>query len=131
VITVSPLLPIRDPGEFFARVARAADAVVIDHFIGGDGTPDGSRTRRTALPAAMEAVLPGSSSLAYRDLVVARACEVMPGRVGVGRDGFAGRMLPASALPPTRALEDDHLLRGAARQARREAVHVETRRPRR
>jgi DNA repair photolyase len=98
VITVSPLLPIGDPAGFFARIERAADAVVIDHFIGGDGTPDGSRTRRTALPAAMEAVLPGSSALAYRDEMVARACAVMPGRVGVGRDGFAGRMLPVSAF---------------------------------
>jgi hypothetical protein len=98
VITVSPLLPIRDPRGFFARIERVADAVVIDHFIGGDGTPDGSRTQRTALPAAMEAVLPGSSRLAYRDEVVARACEAMPGRVGVGRDGFAGRLLaPDSA----------------------------------
>jgi DNA repair photolyase len=98
VITVSPLLPIRDPRDFFARIERAADAVVIDHFIGGDGTPDGARTQRTALPAAMEAVLPGSSRLAYRDEVVARACEAMPGRVGVGRDGFGGRLLaPDSA----------------------------------
>jgi DNA repair photolyase len=94
VITVSPLLPIRDPDGFFARIARAADAVVIDHFIGGDGSENGARTRRTALPAAMEEVLPGSSRLAYRDEMVARARRLMPGRVGVGRDGFAGRMLP-------------------------------------
>jgi DNA repair photolyase len=93
VITVSPLLPILDPAAFFARIARAADAVVIDHFIGGDGTADGSRTLRTRLPAAMEAVHPGSSRLAYRDEVVAIACRAMPGRVGVSRDGFAGRML--------------------------------------
>jgi DNA repair photolyase len=93
VITVSPLLPILDPAEFFARIGRAADAVVIDHFVGGDGTQDGSRTLRTRLPAAMEAVHPGSSRLAYRDEVVAIARRAMPGRVGVSRDGFAGRML--------------------------------------
>jgi hypothetical protein len=52
VVTVSPLLPIADPERFFARLAGLADAVVIDHFIGGDGTPDGSRTLRTGLPAA-------------------------------------------------------------------------------
>ncbi len=91
VATVSPLLPIRDPGAFFARLAEVADAVVIDHFIEGDGTPDGSRTARTALPAAMEAVLPGSSALAYRDAMVEVAREWLPGRVGVSRDGFAGR----------------------------------------
>ena len=91
VVTVAPLLPMLDPHAFFGQVARVADAVVIDHFIGGDGSPDGSRTARTALPDAMEAVLPGSSSLAYRDRIVAIAREVLPGRVGVGREGFAGR----------------------------------------
>ena len=70
-----------------------ADAVVIDHYVGGDGSPDGSRTARTPLPAAMERALPGSSELAYRDRIVAIAREVLPGRVGVGRDGFAGRYL--------------------------------------
>jgi DNA repair photolyase len=93
VVTVAPLLPIADPRGFFARIAACADAVVIDHFIGGDGTPDGSRTMRTALPAAMEAAEPGCCELPYRDRMVALAREIMPGRVGVGRDGFAGRLL--------------------------------------
>ena len=73
-----------------ARRLTAADAVVIDHYIGGDGTDDGSRTEKTALPAAMEAVEPGSTQLAYRDRMVAIARELMPGRVGVSREGFAG-----------------------------------------
>ncbi|MEE9606906.1 MAG: hypothetical protein V3U03_04145 [Myxococcota bacterium] len=94
VITVAPLLPIRDPRSFFTRVAAAADSVVVDHFIGGDGTPDGARTARTALPAAMAAVEPDSVGLGYRDRMVALAREIMPGRVGVGVDGFAGRLLP-------------------------------------
>ncbi len=93
VVTVSPLFAIAEPAAFFTRIARAADAVVIDHFIGGDGSPTGSRTRRTALPAAMEAIDPGSTTLAYRDAMVAIAREHLPGRVGVGCDGFAGRWL--------------------------------------
>jgi len=93
VVTVAPLLPMRDPQEFFRRVADVADAVVIDHFIGGDGSLDGRRTASTPLPAAMERALPGSSELAYRDRIVAIAREIMPGRVGVSRDGFAGRYL--------------------------------------
>ena len=97
VVTVSPLLPIADPERFFARLAEVADAVVIDHFIGGDGTQDGSRTRRTALPAAMESVRPGSAELAYRDEMVEIARRALPGRVGVGAEGFAGRWL-ASGL---------------------------------
>jgi DNA repair photolyase len=90
VVTVSPLLPIADPERFFALLSTLADAVVIDHFVGGDGTPDGSRTRRTELPAAMEALHPGSSALAYRDEIVAIARRALPGRVGVGAEGFAG-----------------------------------------
>jgi DNA repair photolyase len=94
VITVAPLLPIQDPWAFFNRVADTADAVVLDHFIAGDGTSDGSRTRRTSLPMAMAAVEAGSTSLQYRDRMVAIAQEIMPGRVGVSIDGFAGRFLP-------------------------------------
>jgi DNA repair photolyase len=96
VVTVAPLLPIADPRRFFARVAEAADAVVVDHFIGGDGSRGGSRTRRTELPAAMQVVEPESTSLVYRDRVVAIAREIMPGRVGVGAAGFAGRFEPAN-----------------------------------
>jgi DNA repair photolyase len=96
VVTVSPLLPIEDPYAFFTRAAGVADAVVIDHFIEGDGTPDGARTLRTALPAAMAAVDALATSLRYRDEMVAIAQEIMPGRVGVSIDGFAGRYLPAA-----------------------------------
>jgi DNA repair photolyase len=95
VATVAPLLPIADPDTFFARLAEACDAVVIDHFIGGDGTPDGARTLRTSLPAAMNRIHPGSSTLAYRDAMVDVARREIPGRVGVSADGFAGRWLSA------------------------------------
>jgi DNA repair photolyase len=93
-VTVSPLLPIERPQAFFERIAACADAVVIDHFIEGDGTPDGARTSRTPVPRAMAVVEPRSCGLAYRDEMVALAREVMPGRVGVSVDGFAGRYLP-------------------------------------
>jgi DNA repair photolyase len=92
VITVSPLLPIEDAPAFFERIAATADGVVIDHFIEGDGSPDGSRTMRTALPAAISDVDPAATNLAYRDRIVEIARRVMPGRVGVSIDGFAGRM---------------------------------------
>ena len=98
VITVSPLLPIADPERFFERVAEAADAVVIDHFIGGDGSPDGGRTRRTGLPGAMRAIDPQSLGLEYRERMVAIAQRYLPGRVGVNIDGFAGRWLPAPVM---------------------------------
>ena len=80
-----------DPIAFFTRVAAAADAVVIDHFIGGDGSPDGSRTARTTLPRAMSRLDPDSTALDYRERMAEIARSVMPGRVGVSIDGFAGR----------------------------------------
>ena len=91
VVAVAPLLPIQDSRAFFRAVAEAADAVVIDHFVGGDGSARGTRTLRTALPDAMKTVEPRSVTLEYRDEMVLRAREFLPGRVGVGIDGFAGR----------------------------------------
>ena len=93
VITVAPLLPIADPEGFFSRIAASADAVVIDHYIGGDGSANGSRTERTSLPAAMAAVDPDSVGLGYRDRMVRVAERHLSGRVGINIDGFAGRYL--------------------------------------
>ena len=91
VITVSPLLPIEDPDRFFARVALVADAVVLDHFIEGDGTSNGSRTLRTPLPDAIAKIDPASTSLSYRDTMARVAEKYLPGKVGISREGFAGR----------------------------------------
>jgi DNA repair photolyase len=93
VITVAPLLPIDEPDAFFARIADHADAVVIDHFIGGDGSTGGARTNRTALPRAMAAIDPASVTIAYRDRMIDLARRHLPGHVGVNIDGFAGRFL--------------------------------------
>ena len=89
-MTVSPLLPIEQPDEFFAHIAEVADAVVIDHFIEGDGSPDGGRTFRTPLPEAMRALRPESITLDYRAQMVETARRFLPGRVGINIDGFAG-----------------------------------------
>jgi DNA repair photolyase len=89
-ITVAPLLPIENPERFFERIRSVADAVVLDHFIGGDGTSNGDRTRKTPLPTVMAATLPGSERLEYRDRMARVARRIMPGRVGVGSAGFAG-----------------------------------------
>lgn len=94
VVTVAPLLPIAAPDRFFARIADVADAVVLDHFIQGDGSPDGARTSRTPLPVAMRQIDPGSLDLSYRDRMATVARKHLPGRVGINIDGFAGRYLP-------------------------------------
>ncbi len=99
VITVSPLLPIADPDRFFARVAASADAVVLDHFIGGDGSADGGRTRRTLLPEAMAALDPSSVEIEFMHRMGEVAERHLPGRVGYHIDGFAGRFGPATEPP--------------------------------
>lgn len=102
VITVAPLLPMRDPDAFFKQLTEVANAVVIDHFLGGgDGAVNGSRTRRTALPAAMESVKPQSVKLDYRDSIISIASLYFPGRVGVGIDGFAGHYLMGQSIQTT------------------------------
>lgn len=90
VACLAPLYPLRSPEAFFARLARAkVGAVVIDHFKGGDGTPDGRRTLRTPLPEAMARVDPASLSLEYRDAIARAAARHLP--VGLSAEGFAGR----------------------------------------
>ena len=90
VVTVSPLLPIRNPDGFFSDIATSADAVVLDHYIGGDGSSTGWRTRQTELPEAISRIDPSANSLEYRDEMVEIARRYLPGRVGVGMEGFAG-----------------------------------------
>ncbi len=101
VVTVAPLLPIDRPDDFFARIAQVADAVVIDHYIGGDGSPgavaSGARTLRTALPGSIAQVDSEVLGLAYRDRMGQIAERYLPGRVGYGPDGFAGRFGHPSA----------------------------------
>ncbi len=92
LVTVAPLLPIEDPHRFFERIAEVADGVVVDHFIEGDGSSTGKRTRRTPLVEAMRAVDPASVELEYRDRMVEIARQILPGRVGVGQSGFADRL---------------------------------------
>lgn len=90
VVTVAPLLPIAEPDFFFERIAAAAEAVVLDHFIGGDGTANGSRTQKTPLVAVLAEISPESLQLDYRDRMAEIARRHLPGRVGIGQAGFAG-----------------------------------------
>jgi DNA repair photolyase len=93
VICLSPLTPLQKPDDFFRQLAeRGAAAVILDHFIEGDGTLDGNRTLKTALPQAMEKVNPDSVILDYRERMAARARNYLP--VGISAEGFAGRFLP-------------------------------------
>lgn len=89
VACMAPLYPVRFPDAFFERLAKTGIVgVVIDHFIEGDGTPDGARTLKTPLPAAMAQVNPASLNKEYRDTLAAIAARYLP--VGISSAGFAG-----------------------------------------
>jgi DNA repair photolyase len=90
-VNVAPLLPVESPEPFFQRVCDNALAVVIDHFVLGDVSPNGPITRRTQLPVGMSQLEPASIYLSYHDEMIAIARQVMPGRVGTGADRLTGQ----------------------------------------
>jgi hypothetical protein len=86
---MSPLYPLIDPDYFFSQLIKSgASAVVIDHFIEGDGTQDGSRTYRTQLPSSIKLIDEEALELSYRDSIVSIARNYLP--VGISAPGFAG-----------------------------------------
>jgi DNA repair photolyase len=89
VACLSPLHPLKDPEKFFSRLALAGvSGVIIDHFIEGDGTRDGSRTLKTALPDIMRNIDASSVDLLYRDEIAKIARRFLP--VGISAEGFSG-----------------------------------------
>lgn len=89
VACLSPLYPMEHPAAFFEQLARVGTgAVVIDHFIEGDGTTEGTRTWKTELPRHMAVVDAESIRLEYRDRIAAIAQNYLP--VGISASGFAG-----------------------------------------
>ena len=89
IVCMSPLYPMLDPDHFFSQLTKSgASAVVIDHFIEGDGTQDGSRTYRTQLPSAIKLIDEEALKLSYRDSIASIARNYLP--VGISAPGFAG-----------------------------------------
>jgi hypothetical protein len=84
------LLPLNDPRRFAGQLEAACDYVILDHYLLGDGSPDGQRTQQTRLPMLLEA----GSHAAWTGLdifwdVVGLFREVFGSqRVGVSRTGF-------------------------------------------
>jgi DNA repair photolyase len=52
--TVSPLLPLANVTSFAQSLDQAADRVVVDHYLLGDGSKGGWRTRQTEFPQLLE-----------------------------------------------------------------------------
>jgi DNA repair photolyase len=51
---VSPLLPLANPEKFAQDLGVVCDRVVLDHYLLGDGSKNGLRTRRTGFPKMLE-----------------------------------------------------------------------------
>jgi DNA repair photolyase len=88
--TISPLLPLADPMAFARRLDAACDRVVLDHYLIGDGSAGGWRTRKTGFPEHLAAAGFGEwNGLArfheVRDLL---AGVLGAERVLVGCEGF-------------------------------------------
>ena len=88
--TISPLLPLADREAFARQLDAACDRVVVDHYLIGDGSPNGWRTRRTSFAERLHRAGFGEwNDLAklgeVRDLL---AGIMGAGRVLVGCEGF-------------------------------------------
>ena len=95
VATVSPLLPLDDPRRFAGELEQACTRVILDHYLLGDGSKEGQRTKQTALPRLLrEAGYEKWTTLEKFHEIVDVFRVVFGGheRVGVSREGFnAGR----------------------------------------
>lgn len=87
---VSPLLPLDDPEQFARDLNEACDRVIIDHYLIGDGSSNGLRTKRTIFPQLLEYAGFGEwNSLDKLWEVKSVFDRVLgPGRVLVSREGF-------------------------------------------
>ncbi|MBL8693613.1 MAG: radical SAM protein [Planctomycetes bacterium] len=77
-VAVSPMLALRDPGEFVAWLADYADLVTVDTLTAGDGTGRGARSARSTAPTHLEA-----AGIRWRDDAPAmRFLEALRARIG-------------------------------------------------
>ncbi len=88
--TVSPLLPIADPERFARDLGEACDRVILDHYLLGDGSPGGLRTKRTDFPRLLEEAGFGEWNQLEKFWEVKAAFDraIGPARVLVSADGF-------------------------------------------
>ena len=87
---VAPLMPLDDPMKFAAALEKAADRIVLDHYLIGDGSAHGFRTRKTGL----ESILRDNGYAAwttldkFQELVHVMERVLGKNRVLVGQAGF-------------------------------------------
>ncbi|MDA1305613.1 MAG: hypothetical protein O2999_15230 [Nitrospirae bacterium] len=91
VATVSPLLPLRDPWQFASNLESSSDRVILDHYLLGDGSPEGQRTERTALPQLLRDTGFAEWTMLekFHEIVgIFQEVFVDIDRIGVSREGF-------------------------------------------
>ncbi len=90
VATVSPLLPLDDPRRFAGELERACTRVILDHYVLGDGSPAGQRTKQTALPRLLRETGYGEWTTLRKFHEIVDLFRLVFGghRVGVSREGF-------------------------------------------
>lgn len=52
--TLSPLLPLADPRGFAGQLDAACERIILDHYLLGDGSKNGLRTKRTSFVQRLE-----------------------------------------------------------------------------
>ena len=91
VATVSPLLPLNDPWQFATDLEESCDRVILDHYLLGDGSQEGQRTKRTLLPQLLkETGLETWATLEkfYEIVGIFKQVFSDENRVGVSQEGF-------------------------------------------
>jgi DNA repair photolyase len=88
--TISPILPIAGVEAFARRLDAACDRVIVDHYLIGDGSKRGWRTKRTNFPKLLEEAGFGEwTKLEKMKEVQAVLAGILgPSRVLESREGF-------------------------------------------
>ena len=97
---VAPLMPLADPVAFAHALDRSCSRVIVDHYLVGDGSREGARTKRRGAPAILAANgYERWTRIEVLEEVAAVFRRVLgPERVGVSREGFnAGAPAPSES----------------------------------
>lgn len=87
---VAPLLPLEDPEAFARELDRCCTFVIVDHYLVGDGSKNGARTKRRGLP---QRLTDAGFERWTRLEVLEETADVFRAvlgkdRIGVSREGF-------------------------------------------
>jgi DNA repair photolyase len=99
--TVSPLLPLDDPWLFARDLEKACDRVILDHYLLGDGSPDGQRTEWTDLPRllATSGYAEWTGLEKFEEIVEIFRQIFTDKRLGISRAGFNAAHVPIVENP--------------------------------